>query len=311
MVAIGVASRAMLLARAKPMLSTAGNFVAREGVGILALLGLGLVLVPSVGANGQEPPAQFGSSTSGSKLLEFEVATIKPVDPNVGHMVGVEVYPGGRVVINGTSLKVLVSIAFHLSYWQMSGGDEWVAKNEYNVEAKPSEAFQSATPDTRHSLFGIEDEHLRQMLQALLIDRFQLKFHHDTRTGTVYLLEKSGKPLRLKPAKVDAAGADSSADASRFGSIGLAGQWNISYTSMPQLAKFASDYVLHAPVQDQTGLTGLFNYRSPMQVDPDAYVADNAGSFLNFLAEIGLKLQSAKGPVETFVIDHAEQPSPN
>jgi uncharacterized protein (TIGR03435 family) len=181
----------------------------------------------------------------------------------------------------------------------------------YDVEAKPSEAFQSTRPDTRHTLFTVEDGHLRQMLQALLIDRFQLKFHRETKTGTLYLLEKSGKPLRLKPAKVDAAGADAAADASRFGSIGLAGQWNISYTSMPQLAKFASDYVVHALVQDRTGLTGLFNYRSPMQVDPDAYGADNAGSFLNFLAEIGLKLQSAKGPVETLVIDHAEQPSPN
>ena len=181
----------------------------------------------------------------------------------------------------------------------------------YNVEAKPSEVFQSTKPDTRYSLFGIEDEHLRQMLQALLIDRFQLRFHRETRTGTVYLLEKSGKTLKLKPAKVSAADSDASAETSRAGSIGLAVNWNLSNTSMPQLAKFASDYVLHVPVQDQTGLTGLFDYRSPMQVDSDAYTTDHAGSFLNLIAEIGLKLRPAKGPVETFAIDHAEQPSPN
>jgi len=35
------------------------------------------------------------------------------------------------------------------------------------------------------------------MLQALLIDRFQLKFHRETKTGDVYLLEQSGKPLAL------------------------------------------------------------------------------------------------------------------
>jgi|HubBroStandDraft_1064217.scaffolds.fasta_scaffold15393_2 uncharacterized protein (TIGR03435 family) len=293
------------------MLSTPGNLVAGRRIGVLALLGMGLVFLLSVNANGKELPNQSDTALPAAKLPEFEVATIKPDGPGGGRREGIDVYRGGRVAIKGVSFKSLICTAFNLSYWQVSGGGDWTGKVFYDVEAKPSEAFQSAMPDTSHTLFTVEDGHLRQMLQALLIDRFQLKFHRDTKTGTVYQLENSGNPLRLKPAKVDRAGADASADASRFGSIGLAGQWNISYTSMPQLAKFANDYVLHAPVQDQTGLSGLFNYRSPIEVDPDAYVADNAGSFLNLLAEIGLKLQSAKGPVETFVIDHAEQPSPN
>ena len=79
---------------------------------------------------------------------------------------------------------------------------------------------------------------------------------------------------------------------------------------MRQLAKFAADYVLHKPVIDRTGLEGSFDYSDPdAKVDQDN--ADFEGSFTVFIRGIGLKLTSAKGPVETFVIEHAEKPSAN
>ncbi|HTS29910.1 MAG TPA: TIGR03435 family protein [Bryobacteraceae bacterium] len=90
----------------------------------------------------------------------------------------------------------------------------------------------------------------------------------------------------------------------------VGGHWFLFNASMPQLAKFASDYVLHKPVIDQTGLEGSFDYR-----DRDAKIrqdnGDFEGSFTVFIRDIGLKLTSAKGPVATFVIEHAEKPSPN
>jgi len=113
----------------------------------------------------------------GQDRPEFEVASIKPVDPNVPHMVGVKVYPGGRVMLSSLPLKTLTAIAFRLSYWQISGGDAWIEKDDYNVEAKPSENLRSSIKNLRYTLYGIEDQQLREMLQALLIDRFQLKFH--------------------------------------------------------------------------------------------------------------------------------------
>src|SRR6185503_12404742 len=106
------------------------------------------------------------------------------------------VYPGGRLVISGFNLRNMVAAAFGLSYWQISGGDEWTGTDIYKVEAKPTEA---SIKNLRYTVFGIDDEHLREMLQALLIDRFQLRFHRETKTGDVYLLERSGKTLRLRP----------------------------------------------------------------------------------------------------------------
>jgi uncharacterized protein (TIGR03435 family) len=70
------------------------------------------------------------------------------------------------------------------------------------------------------------------------------------------------------------------------------------------------DYVLHKPVIDQTGLEGSFDYRElDAKIDQDN--TDFEGSFTVFIRDIGSKLTSAKGPVETFVIEHAEKPLAN
>src|SRR5262245_49708398 len=122
----------------------------------------------------------------GAAQSEFEIASIKPIDPNAGiHMTGLQIFPGGRIVIPTTSLKGLIVTAFGLSYWQLSGGEPWMEKDLYDVEAKPPANLQPAITNLRHGLFDIDDERLRQMLQALLSDRFHLKFHRETKTGKV------------------------------------------------------------------------------------------------------------------------------
>jgi uncharacterized protein (TIGR03435 family) len=79
---------------------------------------------------------------------------------------------------------------------------------------------------------------------------------------------------------------------------------------MPQLAKFATDYVIYAPVLDRTGLSGYFEYRQPV-ADAEPNYSDNTDSFLRLLSEMGLRLQRRKGAVEKLVIDSASRPSAN
>jgi uncharacterized protein (TIGR03435 family) len=238
----------------------------------------------------------------------FEVATIKPFDTSNGVMdAGVKVNPGGRLVVHAEPLKALIMAAYDIGYWQLSGGEAWMEKDVYDVEAKP--AAQSGDYSLRHTRFGIGDERVRQMLQALLADRFELELRRETKTGDIYLLEKSGKTLQLKPAKY-------TEDQPLQGKAGFSGEieytgghWFVFDSSIPQLAKFASNSILHRPVIDRTGLAGSFDYK-----DPDVKIEqeqDFQGSFPSFIQEIGLKLTSSKGPVETLVIEHAEKPSPN
>jgi uncharacterized protein (TIGR03435 family) len=238
----------------------------------------------------------------------FEVATIKPIDTKNGVMdAGVRVFPGGRIVIHAVPLKALITYAYDVGYWQLSGGDSWIDKDVYDVEAKP--AADSGTYSLRHTRFGIGDERVRQMLQTLLSERFQLKLSRETKTGSVYLLERSGKPLQLKSTKY----TEEQAVQGKAGFSGnieyTGGHWFVFDSSIPQLAKFASDIVLHRPVIDQTGLDGSFDYKDPDDKIPQEH--DFEGSFPGFIQQIGLKLTPSKGPVETFVVEHAEKPSPN
>ena len=258
---------------------------------------------PGVPAS-QSPPA--AQSANQQPLPEFEVATIKPF-PGQGEM-GVKVYPGGRIQINGLTLKGLICTAFDLGYWQISGGDDWTGKEEYDLEAKPPENLRAQFTNIRHSLFTIDDPQLRAMLQSLLIDRFQLKFHRETKTGDVYLLEPSGKPIKLKPARDLSTGDHPIVNPGWSGDIDFVdGQFSMFNTSMPQLAHFASSIVLHKPVIDRTGLTGSYDFQSSMHAEQSEF----DDSFMLLIPELGLKLERGKGPVETFIIDHAEQPSPN
>ncbi|MEP7352191.1 MAG: TIGR03435 family protein [Acidobacteriota bacterium] len=256
------------------------------------------------------PPSSAHIVPTANARPTFEVASIKPVVPGGVHVQGAQVNPGARVLIRTETLKGLIIVAFGVSYRDISGGDDWTEKDEYDVEAQPSEAMQAVITDLRYTNFSIEDVHLQQMLQALLIDRFQLKFHREIKTAEVYFLKRNGKPspLKAKETPID----PSIHRGGAFGSIGYAGgQWGIFDTSMPQLAKFAGDHVMGVPILDQTGLTGRFDYRqrSP-DIDPQ-YSGDQSPSFRIYLDELGLKLERGKEPVETFVIDHASKPSPN
>jgi uncharacterized protein (TIGR03435 family) len=147
------------------------------------------------------------------------------------------------------------------------------------------------------------------MLQTLLAERFQVKLRRETKTGDIYLLEKSGKTLKLKTTRYTE-DQPVSGDPGFSGEIEyVGGHWFVFDSSMPQLAKFASDHMLRRPVIDQTGLDGSFDYKdTDVKIDEEG---DFQGSFPFFIQEIGLKLTPSKGPVETLVIEHAEKPSPN
>jgi uncharacterized protein (TIGR03435 family) len=184
---------------------------------------------------------------------------------------------------------------------------------QYDVEAKPPADGGPGSFDLRYTYWEIEDPRLRQMLRALLLDRFHLKFHCEQRPGKVYLLTTTGKPLRLRPTKAAPASQDAPEPAGRSGDIGFAGgEWLLFNASAAQLARYAATYVVHAPVLDQTHVSGSFDYRQTEPLsDDEANYRDPSDSFLRLMGELGLQLKPARGPVDTLVIDHAEKPTPN
>ena len=237
----------------------------------------------------------------------FEVATIKRWDPSSKRGFNIDIYPGGRVLLTQYSLASLVGTAFRHSRAQIANnGGAWIDDEVYTVEAK-APANANVT-NLNHSLFDIDDERLRQMLQALLIERFQLKVRRETRTGDVYQLTRTGKAFGLQPAKI----SDGRTPASMASSIGYAGgRWAMQFVTMAQLASFASTTVVRAPVVDLTNVSGSYDYRQQPELDPQYVGLEHTASFLRMLDGVGLELKRSRGPVEWLVIDGAARPSPD
>jgi len=262
---------------------------------VAATIQLLLGLFPALAAQ-EQPPV-------------FEVASIKLVDPNADHFVGVQVFPGGRVVLNTLSLRALVQVAFNVSPKDLISAEPWMAKDEYNIEAVPVAEWREKITNLQHGNYDIQDEHLRQMLQGLLVDRFQLKFHQEAKAGTVYLLKRTALPLRLQPSQAARDAEKPSPFLRGWGDVSYAGgRWSIYECTMARLAKFAGDVIVRAKAVDQTGLDGSFNYRQKEpDLNPDYY--NPSESFLRMISDVGLKLERTQGEITVLVIDSAQKPS--
>ena len=125
----------------------------------------------------------------------FEVASVKPWASR--EVNGMYTYPGGRIECHGCTLQYLMMNAFNIQPFQLSGGPAWIDNERYEIQAKPpasSKSSQSTPPYAK----APPNEEQRQMLQSLLMDRFQLRDHRETREGPVYLLLKGKGALKMK-----------------------------------------------------------------------------------------------------------------
>jgi uncharacterized protein (TIGR03435 family) len=236
----------------------------------------------------------------------FEVASIKPGDPNseifrIGNM------PGGRFTANNATLKMLIQTAYDVRSHQISGGPNWLDSAKYDIDAKPD----NATPIPDGPAGG---PRVRLMLQSLLEDRFNLKLHRELRDEPVYELTIAKGGLKLKEA------ANSLKQQQRGMRIGR-GQLTGTAAPIVILVNVLSQQ-LGRSVIDKTGLAGQYDFELKWTPDvgqaqggpADAGPPPDLGGPSLFTAlqeQLGLKLESTKGPVDVLVIDRAEKPSEN
>lgn len=238
-------------------------------------------------------------------LPRFDVAAVKPGKIQRPFVVGIENHPGGGIVVTNFTLMNLVMVAFDVKPYQIVGGPGWMNSDRFAIEAKPPESSASAASNPANSRMPLSVEQ-RQMLVALLIDRFQLRYHLAFKEGPVFLLERGSGKLALQPPKDPTSSPWATVERNMTGIIG----GNIS---MPELAKQLSIF-LERPVIDKTGIIGSFDFESKVgESDPNgpATQEDATALFITAIHGLGLKITDAKGPVESVVIDGAEQPSPN
>ena len=302
-------------------LDFSGKFILGKAgcVGVSILIVFGAVYTRPSRASSQQSPDAAPS-------YEYEVASIKPNKSDTD-MVRFMFNPSGLSATNVT-LGMLIRTAYGIEENQISGGPSWLKSDHYDIDAK----MDSPTADAFHKL-GEDERRLatQHMLQALLADRFKLALHHDSKELSIYALVVAKNGSKLRQAKPDDTypngikGPDGIARAGmmRMGRGQLTGQG----LPLSALARLLTDQ-LGRTVVDKTGLTG--NYDFTLQWTPDesqgamfrgpdtgpqgsAPSADSSGPslFTALQEQLGLKLESQKGPVEIYVIDHAEKPSEN
>jgi uncharacterized protein (TIGR03435 family) len=249
--------------------------------------------------------------------LAFDVASIKP---NNSGAVGEQVRffpPSGRVALTNVTVKRLVQQAYELQESQLTGGPSWIASEHFDIVANSERA--NLSPPQRW-----------EMIKALLIDRFKLQVHTESKEQSVFALVRSRKDGALgehlhqvnpdcAPPTVPRAPFDPAHPPPCGTILGGPGRIKLLGVPMEWVAKQLADRVGRAVV-DRTGLDGRFDVelefapqlRGVDIADPSAAdrPADGAPSIYTALQEqLGLKLESQKTTVDVTVIDHVEHPT--
>jgi len=235
-------------------------------------------------------------------LPAFEVASIKPSEINKSSHTGVITYPGGRIDAGNCTLKMLIEAAYDIHGYQVTGGPKWIDTEPYDVHAIPPPSSNSSKIDFRPFTKALTDEQ-RDMIKALLRDRFSLSIRKEIKQGQILILEQNGKELGLRePADKNAdpwaGGVDGGAI---YAPTGISGQ-NIS---MPLFAQRLVRY-FEKPVVDQTKLLGSYDFKIRLgDGDPDQEIT---ASIISSLRGLGLRLRQDKGAVEGIVVEGAKKP---
>jgi uncharacterized protein (TIGR03435 family) len=260
-----------------------------------------------------------------SQTLSFEVASIKPNESASGHG-GAPFIPPGQFAVAWYSVQALVSFAYEVPSWRITGWPEWTRSARYDIQAR------TGKPTTRPELLA--------MVRTLLADRFSLRAHREIRVGDVYGLivraSNGATGPKLQRVIVDCATmklADGAGPglfprdarppcgditlSSVIGGVGM--RSHFAALTMAQLAT-AFEGGVGRPVVDRTGFSGTFDAELTYVRDTPLSVAAPTGnnplldgvSFSDAIKQqLGLDLRSERGPVEFLVIDVVERPTPD
>jgi len=242
---------------------------------------------------------RLSSTPQTAQKASFEVASIKPTPPGSQQSVLLFLAGGGFRYTN-TSLRSLIQTAYRVQDYQIVGAANWMESQKFDVEAK-AEA----------SVVNIGRDQVLLMVQSLLADRFKLKVHRETRESSIYALVVARNGLKVKQADDPAGGARGGANGRLVGK-----------RSMPQLADLLSR-ILRRQVLDRTNLTGVYEFSLEWIPDEGQFQAyddalpgppanPSAPSLFTALQEqMGLQLESTKGPLDVIVIESAGKPDAN
>lgn len=267
---------------------------------------------------------------------QFEVAVIKPSKPDQRGMAGIT---ADRVDVRGLTLKELISFVWQINPLDndsLVGAPPWLDKDKFDFLAKMA-TDDSATVAPKGP--PVDFDQLWQLLQALIVDRFQMKYHMEERPVTAYnlvavnpRLQKADPTARTKCTEGPGPDGKDPRTANPVLNRLLYCQ-NMSMAQLAdQLQHFANGFI-YGPVKDETGIPGGWNFTlnfssigyvkpgigglppPPLPPGTPGAPSDPSGALSLFDAvrqQLGLKLEKGKRTAPVLVIDHInETPTEN
>ena len=221
-----------------------------------------------------------------SQATKFEVASIRPNPSGDGHSDYSETDgpDGAKFTARNVSLLSLIQRAYGVKRYQIEGPD-WLKEAAFDITAAmPADASENQ---------------VNPALRALLVERFQLAFHRETKELPIYALV----PAKGTP-KIQAAADPNGPSGTWQGARQATGK----NESMEHFAEVLSRLV-DRPVMNMTGLPGTYDFKMDYARDDSPAAADsaNASLFTALQEQLGLKLEAKKGPVEILVIDRVQK----
>lgn len=228
--------------------------------------------------------------------LAFDAASVKSIPESVGYPPRAGYWIEPRAVDPQRfralhAAESLIEWAYGIRDYQLLGGPAWMR----NVRARFAVEATTEKPTT-------VDE-MKRMAQALLVERFQLRFHRERRTMTVYALVVGKNGSKLQKA------ADASINHGE-GSFDIGnGEFRGRGATMAPLVRILSEN-LDRPVIDKTNLTGHYDFT--LHFDPASLTDWRLGPILpTLLQDIGLRLERQNLSLEMLVVDSIELPTEN
>jgi uncharacterized protein (TIGR03435 family) len=234
--------------------------------------------------------------------LAFEVATIKRnVSLERSGSMGLD--PGGRFHAVNAPVFWLISTAYGefqrpLFESQIIGAPAWLESEPYDIIAKAGPDVALLKPDEQF-------RKIPDLLRSLLEERFALKVHRETRQLAIYDLVRLKKDETLGP-RMTRSSLDCAKESTKCGYNGLAGHLTGGWITTTMLSTMLSSATQRVVV-DRTGLDGRFDVE--LEWSPDQAATDKPSIFAAVQEQLGLKLESTKGPVRVVIIDHIERPA--
>jgi uncharacterized protein (TIGR03435 family) len=254
-----------------------------------------VLLAGLVSACAQDKAAQPLAPMARDADPSFEVATIKPSDPNdTNYGFRIE---GRQIHVEANTLTNIISFAYSVQKVQIINAPKWFDEQRWDIDGVPDIAGKPSWVQ------------YKKMLQKLLVARFGLQMHHDKRELAVYVLTVAKNGPKLEKTKSDPSAMN---DASGHG-IGAAQYMKFTNESMADLAQVFEIVGGEKPVVDQTNLSGRYDFTLTWTPDSIRAAEPNAppSLFTAVQEQLGLKLESTHAPADVLIVEAATQPTEN